>query len=191
MATFTRLLLLPLLALSIPYNAAAVLVEFESTCNADPPFVAGSTGNCALFGLSDTDTVSGSFTYADALFTPGAGISLQNDQYEFLFTFGNQTFTEADNTLDLGFIVDSSGTAISSIAGVYVNAAGAQLSLLTPSTVRIQLGSEGADTFGEGAQWTVTGPSAIPLPAAIWLFISGLFALPLLAGRKQSAHSGQ
>jgi hypothetical protein len=181
-----RLLLLPSLALSLPYNASAVLVEFESTCNNDAPFVAGSNGNCALFGLSETDTVSGSFTYADALFTPGSGISLQNDQYEFLFTFGNQTFTEADNTLDLGFVVDSSGTVISSIAGVFINAADAQLNLLTPSTVRILLGAEGADTFGEGAIWTVTGPTAIPLPAAIWLFVSGLFMSSLLIKRRRS-----
>lgn len=180
MNMLTRIFTLPLLALWLPFNASAVLVEFESTCNNDAPFVAGSTGNCALFGLSDTDTVSGYFTYDDSLYTPGSGISLQDDQYELFFEFGNQTFTEADNTLDLTFIVDNSGTTISSMAGVFVNAAGAQLSLLTPSTVRIRLGSEGADTFGEGSNWMVTGPTAIPLPAAIWLFGSVVFMLPLL-----------
>ena len=181
MNKLTRLFALPLLTLLLPFNAAAVvLVEFESTCNNDAPFVAGSTGNCTLFGLSETDTVSGSFTYADTLYTPGSGISLQNDQYDFFFEFGNQTFTEADNTLDLSFLVDSSGTTISSMAGIFVNAAGAQLNLLTPSTVRIVLGSEGADTFGEGSNWMVTGPTAIPLPAAIWLFGSVVFLLPLL-----------
>ena len=181
-----RLLMLSLLLLCLPHNAAAVLVEFESTCNTDPPFVAGSTGNCALFELSDTDTVSGSFTYSDALFTPGTGVSLPDGEYDFLFVFGNQTFTDADNTLDLSFIVDSSGTAISSMSGVFVNAAGAQLSLLTSTTVRISLGSEGADTFGEGGVWSVTGPTAIPLPAAIWLFVSALLLSPLLIKRRRS-----
>lgn len=180
MNTLTRLVALAFLALCFPFNVAAVLVTFESTCNNDAPFVSGSTGNCALFGLSDTDTVSGSFTYADSLYTPGSGISLESDQYDFFFEFGNQAFTEADNTLNLSFIVDNSGTAISSMAGVFINAAGAQLSLLTPSTVRIRLDSEGADTFGEGSNWTVTGPAAIPLPAAIWLFSSGLCLLALL-----------
>ena len=114
------------------------------------------------------------------MFTPGLGVSLQNDQYDFFFEFGNQTFTEADNTLNLSFIVDTSGNAISSIAGVFVNAAGAQLSLLTPGTVRIRLGTYGADTFGEGSNWVVTGPTTIPLPAAFWLFVSGVFMLTLV-----------
>ena len=180
MNALTRLFSLPILVLWLPFNAGAVLVKFESTCNNDAPFVAGSTGNCALFELSDTDTVSGFFTYDDALYTPGSGISLPDDQYEFFFEFGNQTFTEADNTLDLTFIVDNSGTTISSMAGVFINAAGAQLNLLTPSTVRIRLGNEGADTFGEGSNWMVTGPTAIPLPATIWLFGSAVLMLPLL-----------
>ena len=180
MNTLKRIFALPLVALWIPFNAAAVLVEFESTCNNDAPFVSGSTGNCALFGLSDTDTVSGYFIYDDALYTPGLGIMLQNDQYDFFFQFGDQTFTETDNTLNLSFIVDNTGTVISSIAGIFINANGAQLSLLTPSTVKISLDSEGADTFGEGSNWTVTGPAAVPLPGAIWLFGSALLMLPLL-----------
>ena len=186
MKMLTLLFAMPLLAVWFPLNAA-VLVEFESTCNSEAPFVSGSNGNCALFGLTETDTVSGFFSYADALYTPGSGISLQNDEYEFFFEFGNQTFTEADNTLDLSFIVASSGTTISSISGIFINAAEAELRLLTPVTVTIRLDNEGADTFGEGAIWTVTGPTAIPLPGAIWLFGSGVFILSLLYRTRAAA----
>ncbi len=63
-----------------PLSAAAVSVAFESTWNNDAPFISGSTGNCAQFGLSEDDTVSCSFTYDDSLFTPGSGVSLENDQ---------------------------------------------------------------------------------------------------------------
>lgn len=176
-----------LLLMLLPVHAGAVLVEFSSTCNDDPPFVSGANGNCALFGLAPTDTVSGFFSFSDTLFTPGAGQGLTSDQYDFLFTFGNQTFTEQDNTLDLGFIVSNNETSISSIAAIFINASGAQLNLLTPSTVRIVLGADGADTFGEGGSWSVTGPSAIPLPAAIWLFGSALVLLPLLRRGKARA----
>ena len=124
--------------------------------------------------------MSGLFTYADALYTPGSGISQQSDQYDFFFVFGSQTFTDADNTLDLTFIVANSGTTVSSIAGIFVNNAGSELRLLTPGTVTIRLGSEGADTFAEGSRCTVTAPAAIQLPASIWLFGSVVLMLPLL-----------
>jgi hypothetical protein len=121
MDTFSRLFALSLLVL-LPLRVFAVLVEFESTCNDDAPFVSGANGSCALFGLGPSDTVSGAFSFADALYTPGLGLSLTSDQYDFLFVFGNQSFTAADNTLNLTFIVSNNGITISSIAGVFVNA---------------------------------------------------------------------
>lgn len=176
---------LSLMLVALPFSATAATAVFESTCNDDAPFVAGSTGNCVLFGLSSTDTVTGFFTFDDTLFTPGSGISLENTQYDFLFQFGNQTFTEEDNTLNLTFIVSNNGTTISSIAAGFVNAAGARLNLLTPSTVRIQLGDEGADTFGEASQWAVEGNVVVPIPAAIYLFSTSL-AMLVFAGRLKS-----
>ncbi len=176
-----------LFTLILPTRAFAVLVEFESTCNDDAPFVSGSNGSCALFGLGPTDTVTGAFSFDDSLYTPGQGQSLASDQYDFLFQFGNQSFTEADNTLALSFLISNNGITISSIAGVFVNASGAQLNLLTPSTVRILLGGNGADTFGEGYAWAVTPPPQVPVPAALWLFLSGLGLLPLVRRRVLTA----
>lgn len=187
MKKIIRHLLIPLLVLYLPLQAKAALVEFSSTCNNDAPFVSSSTGNCALFGLSDTDRVTGFFTYSDVFFTPGSGISLQNDQYDFFFEFGNQTFTEQDSALDLSFIVSNSGISITSIAGLFVNANGAQLNLLTPSVVRILLASEGADTFGEGSSWLVSGSSVVPLPAAIWLFGTALIGFVGISRKRKIA----
>ena len=57
MDIITRFRLLPLLVPLLPFNAGAVLVEFESTCNNDVPFVSGSSGNCTLLGLSSVARV--------------------------------------------------------------------------------------------------------------------------------------
>ena len=192
MDTRCKSLFFSALILLLPINVPAALVEFEASCNTGPFIPSGSTGNCALFGLSPTDTVSGSFSFDDSLLTPGIGQTLTTGQYEFDFTFGNQVFAETDNTSltgDLIFLVSVAGTTISSILATFENANGAKLILLTPATVVAQLmvnnQLEGADTFAQGEVWRVSGiPSPIPVPAAFWLFASALGLLCVGRQRK-------
>ena len=168
-------------------SIASVVFTYASTCNDDAPFVSGSNGDCAGFGLAETDTVSGSFTISLDDYTPGMGVSLDSSEYDFMFEFGNEIFTEGDasSAVPLGFVVSNTGLTLSSMAGIFINANGAQLSLLTPSTVRVVLNSLGADTFGEGGSWQTQGP-VVPLPPAVWLFASALISI---AGIRQSRRS--
>lgn len=184
----TGISLVLFMALLVPVTSlSSVVFTYTSTCNNDAPFVSGSNGDCAAFGLAETDTVNGSFTISLDDYTPGFGVSLDSSEYDFLFEFGDQTFTEADVSLavPLSFVVSGSGLTISSIAGIFINANGAQLSLLTPPTVRVVLNALGADTFGEGGAWQTEGP-IVPLPPAIWLFASALVSV--VAARRRGKY---
>ena len=149
--------------------SAAIIFEFESVCTDI------RNTECALFGLGDTDPVTGGFIVEDQFGAPGAISFLSNDQYQLVFSFGNQSFTEQDATGPLGFNVNAQGSGFSSILGNFQNANGAQLTLLTVTTVNIALNGFEADTFGGGGGWVLAEGSdlfTVPLPASIWLFLS-------------------
>ncbi|TGD76049.1 hypothetical protein E4634_00405 [Mangrovimicrobium sediminis] len=174
------------LLVSIPARAATVVFEFSSTCtdlrNTD----------CAAFGLAAGETVSGGFQLDASLGTPGSILFLDKDAYEFRFTFGDQQFSEADATSALGINIAQDGASFSSIVGNFRNASGAELTLLTVTTVNIALGAAEADTFGGGGAWLLSEDSdlftsPVPLPAAAWLFAPALGALWLGNRRRPTA----
>jgi len=174
-----------LLCFGLPTHAtAAIVFEFESPCT---DFIRNT--ECAFFGLGSSDLVTGGFLVEDQFGAPGAISNLTNDQYQLIFTFGNQSFTEQDAVGTFNFLVSLDGAAISSILGNFENANGAQLSLLTVSTANIALDGHQADTFGGGGGWMLAENSdlfTVPLPAAVWLFGSGLIGLIGIARRKKA-----
>lgn len=130
----------------IPAHAfAAIIFEFESSCT---DFIRNT--ECAYFGLESSDTVTGGFIVEDQFGAPGAISTLNNDQYQLIFTFGNQTFTEQDATGPLSFLVSLDGSGFSSILGNFQNSNVARLTFLTLTTVNIELDGHEADTFGGG-----------------------------------------
>jgi hypothetical protein len=165
-----------------PLNAlAAIVFEFNASCtdllrNTD----------CAYFGLNGGDPVTGGFQVDDAFGASGAISLLENDQYQLIFNFGNQSFTEADATSLFGFNVSADGAGFSSIVGNFTNANGAELTLLTLTTANIALDGSEADTFGGGGGWALAEGSdlfTVPLPASAWLFVSAISLLGSLARR--------
>lgn len=165
---------------------AAVIFEFESICT---DFIRNS--DCSYFGLGATDPVTGGFSVEDEFGEPGAISFLSKDQYQLVFTFGNQSFTEQDAIGQLGFNVNADGAGISSILGNFQNANGAQLTLLTVSTVNIALDGFEADTFGGGGAWVLAEGSdvftaPVPLPASIWLFLSVISMLGVFVKRSNN-----
>jgi hypothetical protein len=176
---------------SVPVSASgAVVFEFESVCTAGH-----RNTDCSFFGLNDGDPVTGVFMVDEALGAPGAISSLSSDQYQLSFTFGSQSFTEQDATSTFNFLVSGSGAALSSMLGNFENANGAQLTLLTVATANLALAGHEADTFGGGGGWTLAEgsnpfPAAIPVPASLWLLLSGLSALSLLPRRAGIGQAG-
>lgn len=168
----------------LPVHAsAAVVFEFESPCT---DFI--RNGECTFFGLGSSDLVTGGFLVDAQFGAPGAIISLTNDQYQLIFTFGNQSFTEQDAVGPFNFLVSLDGRAISSILGNFQNSNGAQLSLLTVSTANVALDGHEADTFGGGGGWVLAENSdlftnPVPLPASLWLFLSALGTLGFMQHR--------
>jgi hypothetical protein len=179
-----RLLLVCLLFCLPSPLLAAIIFEYESVCTDNI-----RNTECAFFGLSDGDIVSGGFIVEDQFGSPSAISFLENDQYQLIFIFGNQSFTEQDATGPLGFNVTGDGSGFSSIIGNYQNANGAVLTLLTVTTVNIALDDHQADTFTGGGGWVLAEDSdlftdPVPLPASIWLFLSALSLLGIWNGKQ-------
>jgi hypothetical protein len=168
----------------LPAHApAAIVFEFESPCT---DFIRNA--ECAFFALGSSDLVTGGFLVEDQFGAPGAISNLTNDEYQLIFTFGNQSFTEQDAVGTFNFLVSLDGAAISSILGNFQNANGAQLSLLTVSTANIALDGHQADTFGGGGGWMLAENSdlftnPVPLPASFWLLLSAVSTLGLILRR--------
>ena len=175
--TLCLAILLPVL--SNGAGAAPVVFEFESTCT---DFIRHT--DCSYFGLSATDTVSGGFVVEDQYGAPGAISWLSNDQYQLIFQFGNQAFSEQDAISVLGFNVTADGSGFSSIIGTFENQNGAVLTFLTLTTVNIALSGYEADTFGGSGRWALAEgsdlfTSPVPLPPAQWLMALSLSLLGL------------
>jgi hypothetical protein len=188
--TMIKRLLVCLLFYLPAHVSAAIIFEFESVCT---DFIRNT--ECAFFGLGATDPVTGGFIVEDQFGAPGAISFLSNDQYQLIFTFGNQSFTEQDATGPLGFNVNIVGSGFSSILGNFQNANGAQLTLLTVVTGNIALNGFEADTFGGGGGWVLAEGSdlftqSVPLPASIWLFLSaaGMLGVFVKSNKKVRRH---
>lgn len=161
--------------------AATVVFEFSGTCTNL------RATDCAAFGLDFGEAVTGGFQVEASLGQPGAVSLLNNDQYLFTFTFGNQTFTQRDARGLFAFNVSGDGASISSIAGSFRNPDGAELRTLTIITTSVVWGEFEADTFtfgidAAGKGWKLTEDSdlfthPVPLPPSAWLLACALLGL--------------
>ena len=184
-----RRLIVYLLCFLPAHASAAIVFEFESPCT---DFI--RSAECTFFGLGSSDLVTGGFLVEDQFGSPGAISNLTNDQYQLIFTFGNQSFTEQDAVGTFNFLVSLDGAAISSILGNFQNENGAQLSLLTVSTANIALDGHQADTFGGGGGCMLAENSdlftnPVPLPASLWLLLSAVSTLGFLMPRNNRSAS--
>lgn len=187
------LLLVSLAGLTLPVAAGTVIFEFTGNCT---PF---GDADCTAFGLLHGDPLSGGFQLDASLGGPGAVSMLEKDQYLFVFTFGNQRFNQDDAITKFGFNVSLDGAAISSISGVFRNAAGATLTLLLPSTVKVVLGEFEADSFTFGSDaigkgWQLSSNSdlflePVPLPAGLGMMASALLSVGALRVLQKSRRS--
>jgi hypothetical protein len=161
------------LVVSISANAAVITENFTST---------------ALGGVFDGTVATGSFTYDDSLIT-GSGIEniTAAQGLTLQLTVFGQIFTEQDDfeyssglpQLDfdngsasfLNFVVSEQNGDITDINQVGVSDFGEFT--LNPA-------------IGGGYEGNFTIVSAVPVPAAAWLFGSGLIGLIGIARRKKS-----
>lgn len=159
------------------------------------------------FGLGATNTSGGLMTYAFSFSLPLGGLSVPIDTYAELGTTLT-AFTDAGGsvfaTSGTGFIVDSQDIALNPFSSVDKGVdVGAGLSTSSQGTVQniesatssilsggpydlmsvvVAFGLE--DQTGVGFSGFVEQVAVVPVPAAVWLFGTGLIALVGVARRK-------
>lgn len=167
-------------------RAAPVTFHFAGTC-----FSGASPGNCAYFGLSDGDPVSGSLTVEEARLstTQFASIAPTDPELAFSFTFGDLTVGKSD--LDPTSVLRVMLVGLDGRSIWLQNSVRACLNALFPCHT-VQPGSEvlsigtffgTADryvsmttthTAAATGRWTV---ASVPEPIAANLIVPGLVAL--------------
>lgn len=166
-------------------NAHAALVSYTITGEVvlgDETWGPGSNA----FGLSAGDFITAVGTFDDSVLTAGAGtIDFSSGSGNSMTIFvGTETFTAAN---DDGFVTGSGPTIEL-----------ASLTTLVDFDFQAFLGTNGAAAdfnsnftsfddfdlmFGD---WTSVEITAVPVPAAVWLFGSGLLGLVGMARRKKA-----
>lgn len=184
-----KISLIPLSLFVIPFSAQAALVStsLQGTVTVD-------NGGNNPFGLSNGNSVSASATYDDSV-VQGNGMSEQiflqvpdRSGWDFTITLGSFNFSLADVTNDstytsfffnngsldgIRFIIES------------IEIAGVQDILLKDFNASRSLFAEDATNHNpvylelnwDFANATTPTPAGVPLPAAFWLFSSGLLGL--------------
>jgi len=178
----TKLSILFGLALLISSQAQAAIVQF--TLSGEITFA--TDGN--PFALSTGDTISASGFFDDTTFTDGTtpGITLidfSTTSNNMEIIVGNTFYTDADDEFGGGIMFFNNGI----IDG------------LTYLSVTFDKNAfDSADTFGFyetdfggtgiAGNWdasSYTAVSAVPVPAAVWLFSTGLLSLGVFSRRKR------
>lgn len=179
-----------LLVCAANVRAEIVTYQFNGTCFS-------GAGDCAFYGLSDGDPISGSITLDNQFlsYTEFTDILPTEPYLDFSFAFGNETFSKGDLAPDAMRIKygDPGGLELQ-----FQNPAFACLNAISPcgivqegtvvlsfwtsfQSIRrlIPPGNSQEEAYGNGA-WTI-----VPIPAAFWLFGSALGLLGW-ATRKKS-----
>lgn len=140
------------------------------------------------FGLNVNDPVTATGSFDDSLIggdiVNGSGtLDFTTDITDLLISVGSQVFTSGDDNgsgslaIDNGTVLDGLGSAGFDYAGT--NSGG---NLLTSFT--------GTDSFLGNSElygiWDTFELTAVPAPAAVWLFGSGVLALVGVARRKSA-----
>ncbi len=173
------ILTLVLSVLSVGANAASIF-QYQSACLV----------NCSLYGLSDLDSISGTITLDDVAIIAN-GLVDETDILSFSFTFGAFS-TDSSSSASFSFDGTLDGTANSFSAFSFVTSevldsgSGDTFFVLNNDPVFSNQGRIGSGkcngscspstvfTFSQAQLSTVSSLTAIPIPAAVWLFGSGL-----------------
>ena len=152
-----------MLLVMTPAPSYAALVSFDLTGD-----VQAAINN--PFGLTDVDDIFATGTYDDSVLIAGSGdVSLSN----ITFTVGSATFSEADS---LGSII----LTLSNNEFVGLDYSSVDFISITSSFV--------GDSNQLAGSWIGSSLSVtpVPVPAAAWLFGSGLIGLAGLAKRRKT-----
>ena len=152
------------LMLIIAGNAHSALVNFNLTGEID----SATVGN--PFGLTDTDTISAFAVFDDSLIASGL-VDFSDPSIAMTITVGSETYTDAEEFL---------GGASLYFSGGAFNGLDYSATDLTFDSFNFSFVSTGQ----LAGTWTTATISPVPVPAAAWLFGSGLLGLVGLARRK-------
>ena len=178
----TLRLLATTLLLACVSTAHATLVNFTLTGNVTFDLTFGGTN---AFGLIDGDPVTATGSFDDSLIggniISGSGTIDVSAITNLVITVGSQTFTDLDDN-GSGLLTIVNGTAIDGIGSAGFVYAG------TNSNTNIFTSNASDDFIGNSdvlGVWNGFAMTAVPVPAAVWLFGSGLIGLAGVARRKK------
>ena len=203
-----KLLLICLVAIFSQPVTADIVYEFSAPCEVIDTGM-GVENHCEVFDFSSgLDDVYGTLTFADSqtltpladyTFTSGSGATLSPGEYRLDFHFGDllagnfvdvsSYFDHDDAISPLEITMNATGTGFNSIGlsleNIYFNGAGNGIGRLAlTTTFAFFVTSSGSHVDGIAYdQWALV---SVPIPAAIWLFGSGLVGLIGIARRKKS-----
>jgi hypothetical protein len=178
----TLRLLATTLLLACVSTAQATLVNFTLTGSVTFDLTFGGTN---AFGLNDGDSVTATGSFDDSLIggniISGSGTIDVSAITNLVITVGSQTFTDLDDN-GTGSLIIANGAAIDGIGSAGFVYAGTN----TNTNVFTSLASDdfvgNSDVLGV---WNSFAMTAVPVPAAVWLFGSGLIGLAGVARRKK------
>jgi hypothetical protein len=134
----------------------------------------GSENTAADWSLLSTTTVS----------STGPGIATYADFDDFWLSANSSTglYITLTSNLDTGVMYYSDGTSVGSLW-----AANSDLQLLEGIGVEYAFGTTYSPRGWNGTIYYETEMSAVPVPAAVWLFVSGVIGLAGVARRQQKS----
>jgi hypothetical protein len=134
----------------------------------------GSENTAANWSLLSTTTVS----------STGPGVATYADFDDFWLSANSSTglYITLTNNLDTGVMYYSNGSAVGNLW-----AANSDLQLLEGIGIEYAFGTTYSPRGWNGTVYYDVAPSAVPVPAAMWLFVSGLVGLAGVARRQHKS----
>jgi len=190
-STFTKLSVATLLAFSLsPVNAATINFTLSGTVNNTTQNTWFYNAN--VFGLSIGNTITATASFDDSLLALNTSIDFANPNISMLITVGNTVYTDADEffggaRLDLGdgFFNDEIAFSYNSQTFWFEGLRFSEVfGVENFDSSSLCCDFSGDDFDGTWDTVSVSSVSAVPVPAAAWLFGSGLLGLVGIARRK-------
>lgn len=184
--TTIRLFAVSILLISFS-SVQAALVNF--TLTGEVTFDDTLTGT-SIFGLPVGGLVTATGSFDDSLIggdiISGSGAINVSAITDLSITVGTETFTNFDDD-GSGLLTIVNGTAIDGIGSAGFVYAGSNPHLFTSDAgTDTFIGTEASQATQIFGEWTNYEMTVVPVPAAVWLFGSGLLGLVGVARRKVS-----
>jgi len=168
-------------------SAHAALVAFNLTGTVTYDDTLNGTN---IFGLSAGDPVTATGTFDDSLIggdiVSGSGSIAVSTITDLVITVGSQVFTETDDN-GSGQLDIVNGTALDGMGSAGFVYAGTNPHLFTSDAGTDSFtGSQDDSSTNIFGVWHTFTLTPVPVPAAVWLFGSGLLGLAGVARRKKT-----